>query len=218
MYHYFLFDLDGTLTDSSEGICKSVQYALDKIGISVTDLQSLKVFIGPPLRHSFKEHFGLEGEIAENAVAFYRARYSVTGKYENCPYDGIDTLLAHLRKKGAVLAIASSKPELYVKDILEHFKLAEYFDYIVGSDMEGKRDSKAAVIEEALSRMNVIEKEKVLMIGDRHFDIDGAKIVGIDSVGVYYGFAKEGELEAAGAEYVVNTVNELEQLLMENAQ
>lgn len=217
MYRYLLFDLDGTLTDSSEGICKSIQYSLGKIGIQVDDLKKLEVFIGPPLRYSFKEYYGLEGELAEQAIAFYRERYTEVGKYENRPYPGIREMLIHLKAAGAVLAVASSKPELYVEDILRHFDLYELFDYVVGSDLEGKRETKTAVIREAMERMQVTREEQkgVLMVGDRHFDIDGAKELSLDSLGVYYGFAKSGELEAAGADYVVHTVDELEKLLLE---
>lgn len=217
MYRYLLFDLDGTLTDSSEGICKSIQYSLGKIGIQEDDLQKLEVFIGPPLRYSFKEYYGLEGELAEQAIAFYRERYTEVGKYENRPYPGIREMLIHLKAAGAVLAVASSKPELYVEDILRHFDLYELFDYVVGSDLEGKRETKTAVIREAMERMQVTREEQkgVLMVGDRHFDIDGAKELSLDSLGVYYGFAKSGELEAAGADYVVHTVDELEKLLLE---
>lgn len=217
MYRYCLFDLDGTLTDSSEGICKSIQYSLGKIGIQEDDLQKLEVFIGPPLRYSFKEYYGLEGELAEQAIAFYRERYTEVGKYENRPYPGIREMLIHLKAAGAVLAVASSKPELYVEDILRHFDLYELFDYVVGSDLEGKRETKTAVIREAMERMQVTREEQkgVLMVGDRHFDIDGAKELSLDSLGVYYGFAKSGELEAAGADYVVHTVDELEKLLLE---
>lgn len=215
-YHYFLFDLDGTLTDSSEGICKSVQYALSKMGIEEGDLRSLEKFIGPPLRMSFMEHYGFEGDVAEEAVAFYRERYNAVGKFENVPYEGIPQLLQALKEAGAVLGIASSKPDVFVHEILDHFELSQYFDVICGSDLEGKRDSKEAVIEAALEQMGVkceADKTEVLMIGDRHFDIDGAKYFGLDSAGVYYGFAKPGELEAAGATYVVNTVEELHTLL-----
>lgn len=217
MYRYLLFDLDGTLTDSSEGICKSIQYSLGKIGIQEDDLKKLEVFIGPPLRYSFKEYYGLEGELAEQAIAFYRERYTEVGKYENRPYPGIREMLIHLKAAGAVLAVASSKPELYVEDILRHFDLYELFDYVVGSDLEGKRETKTAVIREAMERMQVTREEQkgVLMVGDRHFDIDGAKELSLDSLGVYYGFAKSGELEAAGADYVVHTVDELEKLLLE---
>lgn len=217
MYRYLLFDLDGTLTDSAPGICRCVQYALGKMGITFTDLKALEVFVGPPLRQSFQEHFALEGEDAETAVAFYRERFSTVGKYENSPYPGIEKLLASLKEAGFMLAVASSKPEVFVEDIMQHFALDSYFDCIVGSDLEGKRDSKAAVIREVIRRMKITDEKRsgMLMIGDRRYDVEGAKEEGIDSIGVYYGFAEEGELEAAGADYIVNTVEELQILLLE---
>lgn len=218
MYKVVLFDLDGTLTDSREGICKSVQYALVKTGHKAPELKELECFIGPPLKTSFREFYGIVGEEADRAVAFYRERYSDVGKYENKPYEGIGELLAVLRNAGYILAVASSKPEVYVEDILKHFGLNDYFHYVVGSDMEGKRGEKEDVIEEAFRRMGLDEesrKEQAVMVGDRHFDINGAKFFGIDSVGVTYGFAKEGELEEAGATYVVDTVAQLQALLLE---
>ena len=217
MYRYLLFDLDGTLTDSAPGICRCVQHALGKMGITVTDLKPLEVFVGPPLRQSFQEHFGLEGEAAETAIRFYRERFSTVGKYENSPYPGIAELLAGLKAAGYKLAVASSKPEVFVDDILQHFALDMYFDCVVGSDLEGKRDTKAAVIREVIRRMEIAEekREELLMIGDRCFDVEGAKEEGLHCVGVYYGFAGDGELEAAGADYVVNTVEELGHLLLE---
>lgn len=218
MYKVVLFDLDGTLTDSKEGICKSVQYALVKIGRPAPELHELECFIGPPLKTSFREFYGVVGEEADRAVAFYRERYSDVGKYENVPYEGIKDLLAVLKASGYILAVASSKPELYVEDILKHFELYEYFHYVVGSDMEGKRGEKEDVIEEAFRRMGLDEnarKEQAVMVGDRHFDINGAKYFGIDSIGVTYGFAKDGELKEAGATYVVDTVAQLQSLLLE---
>lgn len=217
MYKFALFDLDGTLTDSREGICKSVQNAFVKLGRPAPSLKELECFIGPPLKTSFREFYGIVGEEADRAVAFYRERYSVVGKYENMPYEGIADLLKTLRNAGYILSVASSKPEVYVEDILKHFELYDYFHYVVGSDMEGKRGEKEDVIEEAFRRMGLDEKsrkEQAIMIGDRHFDINGAKHFGIDSVGVTYGFAKENELTEAGATYVVDTVAELQELLL----
>lgn len=218
MYKVILFDLDGTLTDSREGICKSVQQALVKLGRPEPALKELECFIGPPLKTSFREFYGIVGEEADRAVAFYRERYSVVGKYENMPYPGIAEMLGVLRGAGYILAVASSKPEVYVEDILKHFELYDYFHYVVGSDMEGKRGEKEDVIEEAFRRMGLDEKSRkaqAVMVGDRHFDINGAKFFGIDSIGVTYGFAPEGELSEAGATYVVDTVAELQKLLLE---
>ena len=217
MYRYVLFDLDGTLTDSREGICKSVQYALVKVGRPAPELKELECFIGPPLKTSFREFYNIVGEEAERAVAFYRERYSDVGKYENMPYEGIADMLRAVRDAGYILAVASSKPELYVEDILKHFNLYDYFHHVVGSDMEGKRGEKEDVIEEVFRRMDLDEikrKEQAIMVGDRHFDINGAKHFGLDSVGVTYGFAKDNELVEAGATYVVDTVKELQELLL----
>lgn len=218
MYRYVLFDLDGTLTDSREGICKSVQYALVKVGRPAPELKELECFIGPPLKTSFREFYNIVGEEAERAVAFYRERYSDVGKYENMPYEGIADMLRAVRDAGYILAVASSKPELYVEDILKHFDLYDYFHHVVGSDMEGKRGEKEDVIEEVFRRMDLDEikrKEQAIMVGDRHFDINGAKHFGLDSVGVTYGFAKDNELVEAGATYVVDTVKELQELLLQ---
>lgn len=221
MYKVVLFDLDGTLTDSREGICKSVQYAFIKLGRPAPALQELECFIGPPLKTSFREFYGIVGEEADRAVAFYRERYSDVGKYENIPYEGITDLLKCLREAGYILSVASSKPELYVEDILKHFDLYQYFHYVVGSDMEGKRGEKEDVIEEAFRRMDLDEEQRkvqAVMVGDRHFDINGAKFFGIDSVGVTYGFAKDNELVEAGATYVVDTVAQLQELLLYKLQ
>ncbi len=217
MYKVVLFDLDGTLTDSREGICKSVQNAFIKLGRPAPTLKELECFIGPPLKTSFREFYGIVGEEADRAVAYYRERYSVVGKYENMPYEGIATMLQALKDEGYILAVASSKPEVYVEDILKHFELYDYFHYVVGSDMEGKRGEKEDVIKEAFHRMGLDEKarkEQAVMVGDRHFDINGAKFFGIDSIGVTYGFAKDNELTEAGATYVVDTVAQLQELLL----
>lgn len=217
MYRYVLFDLDGTLTDSREGICKSVQHAFVRLGRPAPELKALECFIGPPLKTSFREFYNIVGEEADRAVAFYRERYSDVGKYENMPYEGIADMLKAVRDAGYVLAVASSKPELYVEDILKHFNLYDYFHHVVGSDMEGKRGEKEDVIEEVFRRMGLDEqtrKELAIMVGDRHFDINGAKHFGLDSIGVTYGFAKDNELVEAGATYVVDTVKELQELLL----
>lgn len=217
MYKVVLFDLDGTLTDSREGICKSVQHAFIKLGRPAPTLKELECFIGPPLKTSFREFYGIVGEEADRGVAFYRERYSVVGKYENMPYEGIASMLKALKDAGYTLAVASSKPEVYVEDILKHFDLYDYFHYVAGSDMEGKRGEKEDVIEEAFRRMGLDEetrKKQAVMVGDRHFDINGAKFFGIDSIGVTYGFAKDNELVEAGATYVVDTVAQLQELLL----
>lgn len=210
MYKVILFDLDGTLTESGEGITKSVQYALEKIGKPEPDLDKLKVFVGPPLKEQFMKYAALEKEDAELAVKFYRERYTVTGIFENRPYEGVKELLEFLQKKGYLLAVASSKPELFVKQILEHFEMSGYFTEIVGSEMDGRRTKKTEVIEEALRRLGIQRKrEQVLMIGDKEHDVIGAKEAGIPCVAVSYGYGTMEELENAKPLRICSTTEEL---------
>ena len=215
MYKYLLFDLDGTLTDSQEGITKSVSYAL--INLGVEDLpDDIKLrFIGPPLKDSFPKYCGFDEETTEKAIALYRERYSKVGKFENRPYEGIPELLKKLKDDNRVLVIASSKPTGFVEDILNKFDLRQYFDIISAADLSGKKCEKEDVIKEALEILNLKNGDKdVVMIGDRHYDINGAKYFNLDSIGVNYGFAfDKNELKDAGATYVVETVEELGELL-----
>ncbi|MBR5066474.1 MAG: HAD hydrolase-like protein [Lachnospiraceae bacterium] len=215
MYKYLLFDLDGTLTDSQEGITKSVSYAL--INLGVEDLpQDIKLrFIGPPLKDSFPKYCGFDEETTEKAIALYRERYSKVGKFENRPYEGIPELLKKLKEDDRVLVIASSKPAGFVEDILNKFDLRQYFDIISAADLSGKKCEKEDVIKEALEILNLKNGDKdVVMIGDRHYDINGAKYFNLDSIGVNYGFAfDKNELKDAGATFVVETVKELGELL-----
>ena len=215
MYKYLLFDLDGTLTDSQEGITKSVSYAL--INLGVEDLpQDIKLrFIGPPLKDSFPKYCGFDEETTEKAIALYRERYSKVGKFENRPYEGIPELLKKLKDDNRVLVIASSKPTGFVEDILNKFDLRQYFDIISAADLSGKKCEKEDVIKEALEILNLKNGDKdVVMIGDRHYDINGAKYFNLDSIGVNYGFAfDKNELKDAGATFVVETVKELGELL-----
>lgn len=221
MFDYILFDLDGTLTDPKIGITSSVQYALRALGIDEPNLDKLEPFIGPPLADSFMEFYGLTPEQTKLAIEKYHERFDKQGIYENEMYEGIDRLLAALKKNGKMLSIASSKPTPLVIRVLEYFHIKEYFDYIVGSELDGRRSKKEEVVKEALRLMvpaslgTQERKKRVAMVGDRKFDIEGAKAFGLTSVGVSFGYAPEGELEAAGADYIVDTVSELESLLMQ---
>lgn len=221
MYQYLLFDLDGTLTDSVEGIVNCVQYALDKVGIVEEDKEKLRVFVGPPLQDSFRDNYHMDKETTEKAIAFYRERFKTIGMYENSVYEGIPKLLKTMKEEGKVNLVASSKPEIFVKAILDHFELSQYFDLIKGATMDESRNTKEAVIEDALlllKKMDVgkdYSDDKCVMIGDRKFDICGAKYFGLRSIGVSYGFAPEGELEEAGADVIVDSVEELTQVLLE---
>lgn len=219
MFEYILFDLDGTLTDPKLGITSSVQYALRALGIEEPSLDRLEPFIGPPLADSFREFYGLEGERLATAIDKYRERFATQGIFENEIYPGIPQMLADLKAKGKKLAIASSKPTLFVEQILEHFEIEKYFDHVVGSNMDGTRGTKEEVVEETLRQMLTVEmtpaqkRDAVAMVGDRKFDIEGARAHGITSVGVLFGYAPEGELEEAGADYIVNSVRSLQVLL-----
>ena len=215
MFPYILFDLDGTVSDPKEGITASVQYALRSFGIEEPDKDKLEPFIGPPLTDSFMEFYGFTREQAEAAVVKYRERFSVTGKYENKLYPGMAQLLAGLQGAGAHLAIASSKPEVFVEDILAYFGIRQYFEVVVGSELDGTRVRKEEVVQEALRRLRVTDCSQVAMVGDRRFDIEGAKAIGAHSVGVTYGYAGPGELQAAGAEFLVNDVEGLRRVLTE---
>lgn len=214
MYTYLLFDLDGTLTDPKEGITRCVQYALHQLGIEEPDPNRLLAFIGPPLHISFEEYYGFSKEKAAQAVELYRSRFRTKGILENTVLDGAPEMLRDLKAGGYVLALATSKLESFARQILEQFHLDAYFDCITGSEPDNSRSRKAEVIRETARRLAVTDKTQMLMIGDRHHDIDGAKEYGIASMGVRCGYAEPGELERAGADYIVNTIEELHHWLI----
>ena len=198
MYKVILFDLDGTLTESGEGITKSVQYALERIGKPEADLEKLKAFVGPPLTEMFMKYAQVDEETAKKAVEIYRERYSVTGIFENAVYPGIEDMLAQLKKKGYILAVASSKPEVYVRQILYHFGLTQYFTEIGGSEMDGRRTNKTEVIEDVLRRLNMDKhREQVIMIGDKEHDVYGARKAGLECIAVSFGYGTKEELTNA---------------------
>lgn len=237
-FRYVLFDLDGTLTDPKEGICRSVQYALHQMGIEEPDIDKLEPFIGPPLVDSFVEFYHMSKENAQKAVAHYRERFSSIGLFENMVYNGIPQMLKHLKDAGCYLAVASSKPGVFVEKILKHFQLDSYFDVVVGSELDGRRSKKEEVVEEALMQLYALKetdlkidragrdktwlngkeseslRNSTAMVGDRIFDMSGAKAYGLHGVAVAYGYAPEGELERSGADYVAATVKELERYLL----
>ena len=202
-----LFDLDGTLTDPKEGITKSVAHSLKFFGIEVEDLDSLKKFIGPPLIDSYMRYYGFSREQAVLAVEYYREYYAVTGIFENRVYDGVETMLQTLKDLGKVCVLATSKPEHYAVQILEHFGLSRYFSCVAGATMDEKRTNKADVIAYALERVGNIGK--TVMVGDRHHDVEGAKAHGLPCIGVLYGYGSREELETAGADYLAETAEEI---------
>ena len=205
-----LFDLDGTLTDSGEGIINCAIYALEYYGLPIPSREELRVIVGPPLHESFVR-FGVPEEEAENAVAKYRERYIPIGKYENTPYPGIRELLERLKAEGHRLYVATSKPEGMSVDILEHFDLAKYFEVICGATLDGSRVHKADVIAYLLGQIGT--PEDILMVGDTAFDVTGAAAHGIKTIGVSWGYGKVADMERSGAVAIAHTMEELEQYI-----
>lgn len=213
-YNYLLFDLDGTITDSATGITRCVEYALNYFGIQVSDLHDLLPFIGPPLLDSFKEFYHFTDEQAVIATEKYRERYKDKGIYENELYPGIEELLVQARQNGKTVILATSKPEIFARRILDYFKLSDYFSFIAGSGLDGSLHTKTDVINYILQSNNITDLSRVVMIGDRKHDIIGAKNVGIDSIGVLYGFGDYDELSEAGATHIIKDIAELRNLLL----
>lgn len=210
MYETVLFDLDGTLTDPGLGITNSAMYAMKKFGVEVADRHELDWFVGPPLRQSFMRALNLDEEGAAVAVEYYREYYrDQMGMLENEVYAGIEDVLKALREKGKRLAVATSKPEVFAVQILEHFGLAQYFEVIAGDTLDFQRNTKAAVIANALERMGITDRSSVVMVGDREHDVIGAKAQGIKCIGVLYGYGNRDELEAAGAAYIAEGVMDI---------
>ena len=213
-FEYILFDLDGTITDSGEGITKSVQYALKSFGIEVEDLSDLNKFIGPPLKDSFKKFYNFDDEKAELGLVKYREYYADKGIYENKIYDGIVEVLEELYKNNKKIVLATSKPEVYARQILKYFKIDHYFTFAAGADFEETRVKKGDVIKYALENIEISDLSKVIMVGDREHDIIGAKENNLKSIGVLYGFGDVIELTQARADYIAKNTRELIEILM----
>lgn len=209
MYDILLFDLDGTLTDPGEGITNSVAYALHKFGINVDDRSELYNFIGPPLIDSFMKYYDMNYDDGLKAVEYYREYFGVTGIFENRMFDGVPQLLDKIKKSGRTISLASSKPEQYAVRILEHFDLLKYFDFVGAATMDESRSKKSDVIAYTLEKLNVTDKSKVVMIGDRYHDIEGANQNGLDSIGVLVGYGDREELTSTGATYVVEKLDDI---------
>lgn len=212
MYRYVLFDLDGTLTDPGVGIMNSVEYALRALGINVEDRTELRRFIGPPLQDSFAEFYGMSNEMALAAIEKYREYFRSRGIYENEVYPGVKEMLYALKSSGRRLLLATSKPEEFANIILKHFGLDGYFDFAAGATMDGSRRKKADVIEYGLRMCGITELSQTVMVGDRAQDVTGARLAGIDSIGVLYGYGGINELRAAGATYIAKSVDKIAEL------
>lgn len=218
MWNTVLFDLDGTLTDSGEGITKSVQYAL-KEGFGLeADLQDLRKFVGPPLLEEFESYADLSKEEAREAVRWFRKRYDTTGIFENRLYPGTEELLIQLKKEGMTICLSSSKPEFQCRRILEHFHILQYFDEMVGAEDDETRSDKAEVVEEVIRRLKehgrYSGKDSLVIVGDRNYDIVGGKKNGIGTIGVSYGYGSRKELEEAWPDAIADSVRELRNILI----
>ena len=215
MIKYILFDLDGTLTDPKEGITKCVQFALLRFGIE-RECDELLEFIGPPLKEKFMEYANLSEEDGVRAVEYYRERYAPIGKFENGLYEGVIPMLKTLKEMGYTLAVATSKPAVYSREICDKYGISEYITYLSGSELDGRNTDKGQVIKNAMEYLDA-SKDNTIMVGDRIYDILGAKDNGIPAIAVTYGYASKGELEKGDAVAVVSSpmdiVSALENLL-----
>lgn len=205
-----IFDLDGTLTDSGEGIINCAALALEHFGLPVPDRETMRVFVGPPLRDTFAQ-FGVPTDRLEEAITVYRSRYIPIGKFENHPYPGIEKLLSDLRNDGYKLYVATSKPETTSMDIMNKFGLTQYFDRICGANKDASRDEKSQVIAYLLSEIGSVEE--AIMVGDTAFDVIGAAQHGIPTIGVSWGYGSVADMENAGAKAIAHSMDELYQLL-----
>lgn len=211
MFKTILLDFDGTVFATGEGITKCVQYALQKFGIEA-ELSDLYCFCGPPLVDMFMEKYGMSREQALKAVEYYRERYSVTGWQECAVYPGIREMTARLRAGGRQVAVATSKPTTYAVKIMARQGMENDFDLVMGAELDGTRNEKWEVITAAMRELHA-DSRTTVMVGDRKYDVIGAHRCGIPCVGVSYGYAEPGELEEAGAEFVVSNVEELCKLI-----
>lgn len=217
MKEILFFDLDGTLTDSMLGITRAVQYALKHYGITVEDLKELQPFVGPPLHESFQEYFHFSEKDSHEAVFVFREYYNAKGWMENRPYDGIEEMLKMLLDAGKTMIVATSKPESMAKQVLTHFHLADYFQFIGGASSDSLRVNKDDVIRYVMESCKLTEADwpSIVMVGDRRHDILGAHKAGLEAVGVLYGYGSREELSLAGADWIAGTVKELGALLTE---
>lgn len=208
-YKYILFDLDGTLTDPKEGITKSVQYALKKFDILIEDLDLLEKFIGPPLKDAFIEYYDFSEGQSLQAIEYFRKYFKKEGMFQNKVYEHMEHLLIKLKELGLILIVATSKPTVFAKQILSHFKIDMYFDFIIGSNLDGTRSKKGQIISYIIDNCNITNVKEVVMVGDRKHDIIGAKENNVDSIGAIYGYGSKEELINANATYIVENVMDI---------
>ncbi|MCT2534392.1 HAD family hydrolase [Aquibacillus koreensis] len=213
-YKVILFDLDGTLSDPKIGITKSVQYALHRMGVDEPDLDQLECFIGPPLQVSFNEFYKFDESSIRLAIEYYRERFREKGMFENELYPNIPLLLKCLKDHGFTLVVATSKPTVFAKQIVEYFKIKPYFDLVVGSNLDGTRSSKTEIIQYIINKYKDYGINDFVMIGDREHDIIGANNTGVDSIAVTYGYGSLEELSLVKPTYIVESVDQIQDILI----
>ncbi len=216
MLETILFDLDGTLSDSAPGITRCVDYALRKFGIEPESLESLNHFVGPPLRESFTDSYGFDYDQCTRAIEYYRERYRAKGIFETTPYPGVCEMLRELRAAGRCLALATSKPTVFARQIVAEYGIADCFELVLGCELDGTRGEKIGVMRECLATLGIAGEalDRTAMVGDRKYDIESTQLCGVHAIAVSYGYAPPGELEAAGAEITVADSGELLRCLM----
>ena len=214
-YTTLLFDLDGTLTDSTEGILKCLVNAIEQMGFEVPEDKNK--FLGPPIRQSFAEFCGMNEEQTDQAVKIFRERYSTVGLFENRVYDGIPEMLERLKNGGKRLMVATSKPQVYAIRIFDRFGLSQYFEFVGGAELDGSRDYKDEVIEYVLAQTGITDRSSVLMIGNRRQDVLGAHKTGIKCMGILWGYGTAEELTEAGADYIAETPDKAAEAILFNS-
>lgn len=214
MYETILFDLDGTISDPKIGITKSVQYALKYFDIHISDPEELTFFIGPPLKDNLMETYGFSEKETTRAIEYFREYFRERGKFENVLYPGMEETLKELKKRGRILAVATSKPTVFAEEILDYFKVSQYFSVIAGSNLDNTRTDKTEVVEYVLKKLPESDRQNTIMIGDRKHDIIGAKNNQIKSIGVLYGYGGKDELNKIKPDYIAASVEELRDILI----
>ena len=213
-YDIIAFDLDGTLTNPERGLIASFVYAFKKMGVDYGQKSELKRFIGPPIYEEWQRCFGFTPEESSKALLIFREYYSVYGWWDNEIYPGVKEMLEKLKNAGKKIILATSKPEIFAKKVLELFDISKYFDFIGGASTDKTRDKKSEVLEYSLASVGVSDKSKAILVGDRVYDSEGAIACGIDSLGVLYGHGSDSEVRSAGFTYVVNNVEDIAALLI----
>ena len=214
VYKHIIFDLDGTLSDSREGIFNAYDFACERLKIDKPGAETLKTLIGPPLQKGFETVFGLTGPENDNAVKVFREYYATKGLFENTLYNGMLQLLDQLVRAGASLYVATSKYDTYARQVLRYFSIEGYFTDVSGADYSGLHASKTDLVATLLRRNNIRDPLEVVIIGDTGYDIDAAAEFGIDSIGVTYGFSSNEEIASFSPDYTAGSVAELGKLLL----